>query len=412
MTRDWRACYALTLSMALLAAAGANAQQGAEQAVFTGDGAGVKNAEFLGELERGVDLVGYQPALETLSLGGAAPCPRTCFAGVDYLQVRASHSQQIAFVENNTEGLQTNDEFIRFHQFEFDYESSYRLYGGFRMNDCGQECRFTYTSFNSDASFRSFENSATRTIAGPFEVIPAGDGDRIIGNASVDLDNYDLACSKTIPLGSPLGCYESDPCCDTCTMDACAGQCGDACGCGCWCPAWDFTFTGAVRVADLSSQFNYANEIVSTAPPAGVPGRTAFSRVDFEGIGLRAGMLSRRYFGRSGMASVFIKGDISLLVGDLDYAASSVDADGSRPFQPVHLSGTQVIPVTEVEAGGTVALTKNVTLSGGYLFSAWHDLGHRAEYNYGVTTGNQVLSLDDANILAFDGWFLRAEATY
>ncbi len=402
-----------------------------KQAVFQGEEASAQNAAFLGD-ESTIDLVSYNSGMgmgsgmsmgsgmgADLGLGGGGGgCSHQIVAGVEYLQLRASHSQQTSYVERNTVNLGTNGEYIRFHQFDFAFTDSYRLYLGCRIPECGQEFRFTYSNFKSDGSFESVEQSGLPgqslvDIASPFEVVPAGPGDRLYGTAQVELNNYDMSCSKTIPLGCALGCLDCGDCCDTC--DPCGDSCGDPCGCdpcGCFCPAWDITWTGAVRIADLNSQLNYFNDIVSTTPPVGLPGRTAYSRVDFQGVGLRGGFLGRRYFGRSGLTSVYLKGDISLLVGDMDYSARGTSTDGSNQFTPIFQSNTLVVPVTELEAGGSIALTKNVVVSGGYLFSAWHDLGHRAEYNFAATTGNQVLSLDDANILAFDGWFLRAEAAF
>lgn len=397
-----RARYALTLGVALgLLATTAGAQQDATLAVFEGDAQGVENAGFVGG-EGDVQLVSCDSPLADLNLG-ASGCSHQIVFGAEYLMVRATHSEQTAYVENNTVNLGTNEEFIRYHQFESSYDPSFRVYAGIRIPECGQEFRFTYTNFSSDGDFNSIAQSGAAgvgpvDIAAPFEVVPVGTGDTLFGASSVDLNNFDLACMKTIPLGCALGAGCGD-CCDDC--------CGP---CGCWCPAWDITWSGAVRFADVSSELNYGNNIVSTTVP--VATRTARSLVEFTGVGLRGGFLGRRYFGKTGMTSVFLKGDISLLVGDLDYSAVGTDGTGANQFTPTYFSNTQVIPVTELEAGATVALTSNLSVSGGYLFSAWHDLGHRAEYNFATTTGGQTVSLDDANILAFDGWFLRAEATF
>lgn len=397
-----RARYALTLGLALgLLATTAGAQQDAMLAVFEGDAQGVENAGFVGS-DSDVQLVSCDSPLADLGLG-ASGCSHQIVVGGEFLMVRATHSEQQAYVENNTVNLGTNQEYIRFHPFESNFDPSFRVYGGIRIPECGQEFRFTYTNFSSSGDFTSVAQSGAAgvgpvDIAAPFEVVPVGTGDTLFGSSSVDLNNFDLACMKTIPLGCALGAGCGD-CCDDC--------CGP---CGCWCPAWDITWSGGVRFADVSSELNYGNNIISTTVP--VANRTAQSLVEFTGVGLRGGFLGRRYFGKSGMTSVFLKGDISLLVGDLDYSAVGTDGTGANQFTPTYLSATKVIPVTELEAGATVALTSNLSVSGGYLFSAWHDLGHRAEYNFAATTGGQTVSLDDANILAFDGWFLRAEATF
>lgn len=412
MSTFLRGRYALAGTLALiLMASGVNADQGVTQAVFTGEKVGVENAAFTGD-ESSVELVGYNSTLG-LNLGASNGCTCQVIAGGEYLHLRATHSQQLAYVERNITNLGTNGEFIRYHQFDSDFTGSYRAWAGWRIPECGQEFRFTYSNYNGDGSFNSVPQvgtpgSGTVEIAGPFEVVPAGDGDTIYGNMDVELHNFDFACSKTIPLGCALGCCDcGDSCCGDCCGDCCGG-----CGCGCWCPAWDITFTGAVRFADIRSELNYFNNIVSTGTPPAVAERSGQSLVEFEGVGLRGGFMSRRYFGKTGMTSVFLKADLSLLVGDLDYLAVGTDGTGANQFTPTYQSCTHVIPVTEIEAGGTVSLTKSMSLSGGYLFSAWHDLGHRAEYNFVATTGGQTNSLDDANILAFDGWFVRLEGAF
>ncbi|QDT70141.1 hypothetical protein MalM25_30860 [Planctomycetes bacterium MalM25] len=321
--------------------------------------------------------------------GGLGGCPGQVFFGAEWLNVRAEFSEATAYREldalNSTE---------TFHQFNMNYGSSYRLYGGYRLCECGCDITFAYTNFNSGGGFASGEAQAgTTTITAPFEV-DAAPGDSLYGNSEVDIDNYDLGFSKTIPLGCRLQCGGCGDCADCC----------DPCGCGPVCPAWDITWSGGIRFANVDSTLNYYN--VRGPANTGSPARSATSRVDFNGAGLRFGMLGRHYFGRQGLVSAYIKGDISLLLGDVDYSVT-----GSQQLNDVTFSSTQVIPVTEIEAGLTGYLTSNVTVSAGYLLSAWHDLGHRAEYDFTAIT-TQINSMDDANLMTLDGLFIRAEAAF
>ena len=68
-----------------------------------------------------------------------------------------------------------------------------------------------------------------------------------------------------------------------------------------------------------------------------------------------------------------------------------------------------IIPVTEIETGLTGQLTRSVTLTAGYLFSAWHDLGFRDQFAFATTLETNY---DDANILGFDGFFARLEVDF
>ncbi|MEM9186697.1 MAG: hypothetical protein AAGB00_09405 [Planctomycetota bacterium] len=395
----------LALAASLMLAPVAMAADGgksASQAVFVGDQTGevafvdesgdVAAAAVLKELDENVELAQFSSSLgggNALPLGLASGCTGQWFVGADYLNVRATFSQATAYLLQETPpgAVTAADTSFTYVQTEFDYEPNYRVYGGYRICDCGCEIRFTYTSIDSSGSFTSpvTQGDSSVIVTAPFEVIAPGQDDFVTGGGTVSIDDYDLGVSRTIPLGSPLG------------------ACGCADPCGCWCPAWDITWTGAVRVSDVSSSLNYQSVINSTGAPLA---RTATSTVNFQGVGLRTGMLGRRYFGREGIASIYLKGDISLLLGDVENVAVG-DA-----FSRHSLTSTQIVPVTELEVGGSVFLTRNASVTGGYLFAAWHDLGHRPEYDFGSGSAVQLESFDDANILGVDGWFVRAEVTY
>lgn len=411
--------------MALAAVSAASAQSDVKRAFFDGDSSKAQTAALFGGDSDAIELVGCNSCGDSFccdtgcgdacgcdtsccddcgcgdvcgcgdacggGLGLSTPgCTSSCFFGAELVYVRANFSQAISYLDQDF--TDANQGFT-FNQFDFDYDAGYTFYGGWRFCDCNSEIRFAYTNYNSDGSFQSPAQPAngSNIFTAPFEVVTGGAGDVLFGTGSVDLDNYDLGFSRTIPLGSPL-------CGDGCRADNC---CYDPC---CWCPAWDITWTGAVRVVDYDSTLNYASDIVSTGTP-GLGNRVAQSRVSFQGAGLRTGLLGRRYFGKTGMASAYMKGDISLLVGDLDHSAVGTQ------FSRHSISCTHVIPVTEIEVGGTIALTNCASISGGYMIAAFHDLGHRAEYDFGVT-GTQLESFDDANILGFDGFFLRGEVAF
>lgn len=322
---------------------------------------------------------------------GAGYGPRgQVFVGAEWLNVRAEFSEATAYRE-----VDLANDLETFHQFDMNYGSSYRIFAGYRLCDCGGEIRFTYTNFDSDGQFNSGPNPSLgtdgRTFFAPWE-LALGDDDILVGQASVNIDNYDIGFSKTIPLGCPLtcgGCGECGDCCDPC--------------CGPVCPAWDITWSGGIRIANVDSSLSYQTmrDVSNTAPP-----RSAVSSVNFDGVGLRFGLTGRRYFGRTGALSAYIKGDISLLLGDVEYGVAADPA-----FTDVAITSTEVIPVTEIEAGLTGYLTQNISVSAGYLLSAWHDLGHRAEYIYS-SSPTQVYSMDDANMMTLDGLFLRAEAAF
>ena len=345
--------------------------------------------------------------LTSLSLGGGGipmvqPGCGQFFAGAEYLYVRALPSEAISFLEFNAPaGTDT------FHQFDFNHNSNFRVYGGYRLCNCGEEIRFTYTRFDSDATADTgpVPPGANITFLSPLDIPAINPGERITASANVELNNFDIGWSKTIPLGCPMTCC-ADPCCGDSCGDCCDDYCGDSCGslcgcdpCGCWCPAWDITYTAALRIADFSSERVYESFDATNAFL-----ERGTTRIDFSGVGGRVGLQGRRYLGKSGIASLYMKGDISLLVGDVDLVNQNFDGVITTTQQ---ISCTHVIPVSEIEAGGTVFLTCNTSVSGGYFIGAWHDLGFREDYNFGLP-----VQYDDANIMGFDGFFVRLESSF
>ncbi|MGI9456173.1 MAG: hypothetical protein ACR2NU_06390 [Aeoliella sp.] len=442
MKRLGSTCAALALGAAFATAA--IAQQSVQQADYRTDGSTTGNAEVAaayGQLSGGVQLASYS----SCNLGGGdcyggdgyGDCYGDCyggdccgdacgcdtggccggglcgdggwqyFFGAEYLAVRALPSEAVSYLTRDVSNLTSPSD--TFSQFDFDYEGSYRVYGGLRSCCCGEEIRFTYTRYDTGAAFRSPDvpagsNGSIQFIS-PLEVVATIDGQRVEGTTDVELDSFDLGWSKTIPLGSPIGdCGCGDACCgDACCDDGCCGGvgCGDCCDC-CYCPAWDITFTGALRSASLDAQRQFGSFGTSNEPLT-----TGRSRFEFDGVGARVGMLGRRYLGRRGIASIYLKGDISLLVGE--YSSLQERASAATPNQVTSqsIACTHVIPVTEIEAGGTLFVTCNTSISGGYFISAWHDLGFRDEYDFGLQT-----SYDDANIMGFDGFFARIETAF
>jgi hypothetical protein len=328
------------------------------------------------------------------AMGGLMDRPMQLIFGAEYIYARANFSDALAFVEQNlVDGGET------WHCFDFDYGSSYSFYGGVYLPDCGGSLIFDYTRLQSEA-FTSAQSSSTVNIFGPFEI-----DDNIEGFADVDLQTYDVMFAKTIPLGCPLDCGcgpDCGDCCDTCTTTGCGSGCG--CGCG-WCPAWDITWSGGVRFADIDWSRGLDAFDANNLPVDGY--RTDMT---FQGFGGRVGLLGRRYIGRRGLASLYAKGDWSLLIGDVDLRTNVFDADvGPAPVAFSHKSCEQVIPVSEIELGGSIHLGAHATLSGGYFWSAWHDLGTSETYGF---NNFQVSHYDDGNILGFDGLFARAEVAF
>ena len=334
--------------------------------------------------------------------GGLLSRPGQFFGGAEYIYARASFSEALAYVVTDVNDLPDvgGPDFV---EHDFGYESSYRFYGGYRFCDCGGEIVFNYARYKSGSDFNAVEGPGLEILS-PYEVDAPGTGvnGRLSGSAAVEINSYDLSFAKTIPLGSlgsDCGCGDSI-------------GCGDSCG-SC-CPAWDITWSAGLRFDEVE----WARGTLATTS-AGDQIDSATTRLNFEGAGARFGILGRRYIGRRGLLSAYAKGDVSLLVGNMDISTSTIqDPDGTAPFvaQSHRNSARRVIPVTEIEAGLTAHLGNHIQLSSGYFIAAWHDLGMRDEYDFedAATGGSrfQLSHYDDANILGFDGFFARAEVSY
>jgi hypothetical protein len=319
--------------------------------------------------------------------------PGRFYVSADYLYVRANFSEAIAFLIHDAS--QAPDFLDEFHELDFQYESSFRAGGGYFIDCCDEQIRFMFTRLTSFAEDFTDDQFAV----GPFETSP-GPGGTLEISADVDATSYDLDYAKTIRLGGPAcGCGCGDPC---------GGACGDACGCDPSCPEWAITWSGGFRFADVDWQRSYISQNPQTNEM-----RDAFTTLDFRGGGPRFGLEGRRFFGPSACASIFLKGDISLLLGDIDTRQERVVSDNilTTPdtVEVQTASFRNIIPVTEIETGLSVKMTRNIELSTGYLFSAWHDLGFRDQFAFATFLETNY---DDANILGFDGFFARLEASY
>jgi hypothetical protein len=332
---------------------------------------------------------------------GDACCNDRCcsqwFVTGEYLYTRAHFSDALSFVEQvQTQDVNATLTQQTFHQFDFDYESSFRVGGGWRNCCCGDEIRVNYSRLSSsaqDAAFPAGQGSGILILV-PYTEVPIQAADSITMAADVDVNTFDIEYRKTIPLGGNQGSSCGDCCNECCEPD---------------CPAWDITWSGGVRGADV--EWNRAYGVVN-----GVAGQVTIntltnSELNFSGAGPRIGVEGRRYFGCQGWCSIFMQGNLSLLLGDLELRTTQFSADITDDDRLVEsLDVNEVIPVTEIELGASANLTCHSAFTAGYMWSAWHDLGFRGEALLPEPLLNR--SYDDANILSFDGFFARLEWSY
>jgi hypothetical protein len=301
-------------------------------------------------------------------------CGSCFFAGGEYLHLRTHFSEAVAFA-TVTDGL-SNQGFNRqviAHELDFDYESSFRVFLGFHLTDCC-DVRFTYWYLDTDTNVTG--------VAGPGQTIvdPFGNlglvGSSINTMAAVNMDVYDIEFQRPVDF-------------------ACGGI--------------GFLYSAGVRFADVEQFYN--SEI---AGPTGVVTGEGRFDVDFFGIGPYLGVKGQTFHGACDQFSLFARGATALLVGQYDITTRVAvpGASGSQGANRVRM-----VPVLESEIGASWQPSDRFQLSAGWMFAAWFNLGASG----GTFDGERLPvapvdtafgGADDADIMSFDGLFVRAQIGY
>jgi hypothetical protein len=304
--------------------------------------------------------------------------------GVEFLFARPHFSEPTAYVRRTGPLTDANgNQFVqdRAISYGYDYESSFRGYIAYRLCDCCSEIRFTY--WNLESSDEASETSTATVVPTYFEVQPFP-GNTLTSRSDISGSVYDLDCNRCVRLG--------DDCADCCDG----------------CPRWDLQWSVGARLAD----WEYDREVFTNVASEG--------RIDvdmeFIGAGPKVGLEGRRYFGRCNQFAVYSTLDVALVLGWFEH-------DLIRTTPPVAVNPTTIeqftsrvtrlVPVTEIELGASWDLTDRWTLSAGWFFAAWWDLGMGETQTSNILGGNgPQFVLDDSNIMSWDGLTARLEFTW
>jgi hypothetical protein len=315
------------------------------------------------------------------------------YGSVDYLLMRPRLSEgfaEIRRIDVTNGNLAPNtttrtDESI---QYPFKYQSGFRAALGYRMIDCGGDIQVAYWRLTGNAQVNDGP-AVTQTnpfIANPFIAGQLGNnpgnGQFFSANTAITANIFDVDFSKCLSLGGPQGA------CDAC-----------------FCPRWDLRWSAGARIADIS---RYNNNVVSDANGNGV----SFGNIDarFVGAGPRVGVQGRRYFGCTGLFSLYAKASQGLLIGDFRMSRTLIkpgNSDTATQIGNQFENSSRMVPVTDIEVGGTWQIAPYTFLSAGYFFQCWWDLGQAETIGPGPTG-----TLNSANILGFDGLFVRGEMLF
>lgn len=316
------------------------------------------------------------------------------YGSIDYLLFRPRFSQAVSSVrrtlitddESTPESSTLIDQTI---EAGFDYQSGFRAALGYRLLDCGGDIQVSYWRMNATGNSIDGPADTVNTnpfIAGQLKNNP-GNGGTLTTNYGVTANIFDVDFAKCLSFGGP--CEPCDPC---------------------FCPRWDLRFWAGARIADIS---RFDNNVATTPPLTPSAAETVtYGDINarFVGAGPRVGAQGRRYFGQTGCVSLYARASQALLIGD--YRMSRVKSTpGSTQF-PTEITSqydqySRMIPVTDIEVGGSWQIAPFTFVSVGYFFQCWWDLGW-SESVIGTNYG----PLDTSNIMGFDGLFARAEMLF
>ena len=318
--------------------------------------------------------------------GVSGPCGSglKLFGGVEYLEARPNSSQSLAFIRQvqstvaDANGVR--EDITQDVNFQFERKDTIRAFIGFRRPDCRSELRFTYWRLRSDdqvtaaAGTDAAGNDVSYSIWDVNAELP---GDQLFAASRLAGDIFDVQYRR---------CLRGMDSCDN------AGAC---------CLPWDLHWSAGVRIAE----WDHESSVFSTSTSQ----TRADESMEFDGAGPMVGLNSRRRLGILPCVSAFASFQTALLLGQYDHRLVRTAVVGPNTSREVFLTGEKrIVPVTEFEVGLAWQFGRYLNISGGWFQQVWWDLGMSAE----TARGDIQLVRDDSNIMAWDGFTLRAEFAF
>jgi hypothetical protein len=300
-------------------------------------------------------------------------------AGAEGLLLRAHFSQATAMTQTTT--TQSGDNtLINQYLVNFNpgYQGAFRAYLGFRDRLCGDEIRFAFLNFNS-AQNLSATATANMSVCDFLCNTTPNPGDSVNTHFGLGVSLWDLDCVRP---------FFFTP------------QCQDPCGPKCH--PWDLRWFVGVRAA-------YINHNISSTVTDATTANDIFAQASatnrFTGVGPRIGIQGRKFFGKNGRVSVYARGAGSLLLGNVyqDVINSTPNVDLPTTTNLVSRN-SRIIPAADIEIGATWFVRPRFAVSSGWMLMSFWDLGLQE-------TGS-MSGLANANILGFDGFFVRGEFVF
>lgn len=317
----------------------------------------------------------FRPVANWISMSQAqAGLPQGYYAGAELFFARASVNTSGTFATgaNFNGGTDPN---VQVHNFIFDYQSSPKLYVGWRSPNTGDALQFSYWHYDNlstQSTTITDPNQAFVLIGGlngdnqaPF-MTP---GDTITAYSTVNFNVYDAEYFKSL---------------------AFAGG------------RWLVTGSAGARIADIN--LNTWSDLAGIDQSGGGPGffvaGTFGNRVKFVGAGPRLTAEARRNIGA--WFSLYARGGYAILLGSSQSHAYQTDVSSGGSFN-ARSNGTGTVSVVDCELGASWRASDFLVLSTGYMFQSWQGIT-RSIGQSPVTAGSDFIS--------FDGFVARAVLNY
>jgi hypothetical protein len=301
---------------------------------------------------------------------------RRWFTGAEYLLIRTHFSEGLAYasVKDSMAGGTFHRD-VSSRELSFDYRSSFRVFAGYHLNEWA-DVRFSFWHLDT-ATSPSATVGPGETIIDPYGGA-AKPGMNIRTSATVRLNVYDIEYVRPMYFRGPN---------------------------------MSLSYSAGLRFADVdqASHSNiYAGQTLASA---------GSWSANFTGVGPYLTLTGDVAPWRSRRFSFFAKGGAAVLVGR--YGVNS------GLTVPGVVEGTQsafrtrAVPMMEARLGARWRPTDQLTFSTGWLFQSWWNIGasggtfdasNTAKLN--PPMNNAFVGTDDADIMSFDGWFLRGQYTF
>ncbi len=301
-------------------------------------------------------------------------CPVWC-GGIDYLYLRTHFGNDLAMHEltaTTVGDTVTNTD--RAVNFDFGFDSDYRIFVGRRMGD--GELRFAFEHIQGDANVTGtadggFANGSGVAFQGLGGTQVTDAGSSVTATSHLHLNLFDIERVQRLDLP---GCLE----------------CGSA---------WDVLWSYGVRIADIKRTIEEQD-----------PFETVNLDSTFIGAGPRIGLEARRNICGTHFSG-FFSADAGLLVGRYhSHFSNSVPGELQTTVTAQENNTTRVVPNAQMAIGLSWQPTCHTTITSGWLVETFTDAVGSTANTGGCTTCNMINPLaGSGNILSFDGLFIRME---